>query len=81
MSSFDEPIDYKPETWTINKDIIYATIPALETGLEYARECLAAHDSALGRTTYKNKNWAETIEKDISNMENVLTMLRKCPNN
>lgn len=69
---------YKPEMWTIQKDVIYAAIPAVENGLEYARECLITHDSALGRTTLKNKSWAETMEKDIRQMESALAMLKGC---
>ena len=69
---------YIPEVWRVEKDVIYAAIPAVESGLEYARECLITHDSALGRTTYKNKTWAETMERDIRHMERTLAMLRAC---
>lgn len=69
---------YIPEVWSVQKDVIYAAIPAVESGLEYARECLTAHDSALGRTTHKNRTWAETMEKDIRHMERTLEMLRAC---
>ena len=50
----------------------------MESGLEYARECLTAHDSALGRTTHKNKTWAETMDGDIRHMKRTLAMLRSC---
>jgi len=69
---------YIPEVWRVKKDVIYAAIPAVESGLEYARECLAAHDSALGRTTRKNRTWAETMERDIRHMVRTLAMLRAC---
>ena len=69
---------YLPEIWRVEKDVIYAAIPAVENGLEYARECLAQHDAALGRTTLKNKAWAETMEKDIRHMERTLELLRAC---
>jgi hypothetical protein len=69
---------YQPEIWRVEKDTIYAAIPAVESGLEYARECLAQHETALGRTTLKNKTWAETMEKDIRHMERTLEMLRAC---
>lgn len=72
------PLTYQPEIWPVEKDTIYAAIPAVESGLEYARECLATHESALGRTTLKNKTWAETMEKDIRHMERTLEMLRAC---
>ena len=72
------PLTYQPEIWRVEKDTIYAAIPAVESGLEYARECLAHHETALGRTTLKNKTWAETMEKDIRHMERTLEMLRAC---
>jgi hypothetical protein len=70
------------ETWKIKKGTVYAAIIAIESGLEYARECLADHDTALGRTTYKNRNVAETIEGDIEQMEHALDLLPASnPNN
>lgn len=75
------PSTYQPEIWRVKKDTIYAAIPAVESGLEYARECLAQHETALGRTTLKNKTWAETMEKDIRHMERTLQMLRACGSN
>jgi hypothetical protein len=55
-----------------------AAIHAVGSGLEYARECLAHHDTSLGRTTLKNKAWAETMEGDIRQMERTLEMLHSC---
>jgi hypothetical protein len=69
-------IEYQPEIWKVEKDTIYAAISAVEAGLEYAKECLAIHDTGLGRTTLKNKNWAETIEKDIRELTKTLAMLK-----
>ena len=66
---------YIPEVWEVKKDAIYAAIKAIEAGLEYARQCLTDHDAALGRTTHKNRTWAETIEGDIQQMENALDLL------
>lgn len=71
---------YQPELWTVKKDDIYAAIHAVQNGLEYARECLSAHDSNLGRTTLKNRTWAERMEEDIRHMESTLNALRLCPN-
>ena len=50
---------------------------AIKSGLEYARECLAVHEKALGRSIPKNKKWAEMIENDIQRMEHALDVLRK----
>lgn len=72
------PTYYQPEIWQVEKDVIYAAIPAVESGLEYAKELLATHDRDLGRTTLKNKTWAETIEADIRHMTRTLEMLRAC---
>ena len=52
-------------------------ITALESGLEYARECLTVHESNLGRTTLKNKLWAERMESDIRQMEKALKLLKE----
>jgi hypothetical protein len=72
---------YQPEIWQVEKDVIYAAIPSVEAGLEYAKELLAAHDRDLGRTTLKNKTWAETIEADIRHMTRTMEMLRACGTN
>lgn len=72
--------EYQPEIWAVKKDDIYAAIHAVQNGLEYARECLTMHDTNLGRTTYKNKSWAEQMEEDIQHMERTLAALRLCPN-
>ena len=63
---------YQPEQCTIRKDTLYAAIPAIENGLEYARECLATHEEALGRTTRKNQLTAEAMERDIVQMQTAL---------
>ena len=67
---------YLPEMWNVKKDTIYAAIAALESGLEYAMECLATHDADLGRTTRKNKTWAVTMEYDIRHMRQTLEALQ-----
>lgn len=41
---------------------------ALQLALEYACEALREHDAKLGRKTYKNRVWAEQIERDILEM-------------
>jgi len=68
---------YEPEMWTVRKDYIYAAIAAIKNGIEYAQMCLAEHDSALGRTTIKNRNWAETMEKDIRQMKQALDSFQR----
>lgn len=70
------PNEYRPELLTVKKDYIYAALYAVQNGLDYARECLITHDSNLGRTTLKNRTWAERMEEDIRHMESTLTNLR-----
>jgi|JI7StandDraft_1071085.scaffolds.fasta_scaffold307018_2 hypothetical protein len=40
----------------------------LEVGLENTQCALIEHDANLGRTTRKNREWAETLEEDIKKM-------------
>lgn len=75
----DEIQTYQPHIWTVKKDTIYAAIQAVEDGLESTRELLVKHDAELGRTTQKNKGWAETLEASIAHMERTLAMLRAEP--
>jgi hypothetical protein len=81
LKSLDFCQTYQPEIWQVRKDTIYAAITAIEDGLEFARENLSNHDAALGRTTKKNKSWAETIESSIRHMELALNMLKTEPKN
>jgi hypothetical protein len=71
------PQEYVPATMTVPKDTFYAIASALISGIEYARDRLGAHDLALGRTTHKNKTYAELIEADIRHMEATLTDLKE----
>lgn len=57
--------EYQPETISIPILELQNIIDALECGLEHTQTVLAEHDASLGRTTRKNKNWAEQLEKDI----------------
>ena len=41
----------------------------LEIGLENTQSALIEHDAVLGRTTRKNREWAETLESDIERMK------------
>lgn len=44
-------------------------IEALNSGIENTQELLAQHDRDLGRTTPRNKRWAEQLEDDINSMQ------------
>ena len=50
---------------------------SLHNGLDYAQSSLIEHDTNLGRTTRKNKQWAEQIERDIANFQTNLEVLGK----
>ena len=57
-------------------------VKALETGLVYARECLAARDKEFFQASPSERTWyvanaLVTVEKDISEMEGLLLFLRK----
>lgn len=79
LKSLDSCQTYQPEIWKVKKDTIYAAIGAVEDGLEFAKSCLEEHDLNLGRTTKKNKCWAETIENSIRDMKIALEMLKSAP--
>lgn len=70
---------YRPTYWSVDKSIICSAIAVIKSGLDYAESALVEHDSALGRTTRKNRTWAETIEGDIREMKKVLTQLGALP--
>ncbi len=53
---------------TIPMETLNASIEAIRTGWEYAREALAEHDVKLGRTTRRNRIQAEVIEADIDRL-------------
>ena len=67
---------YQPEIWEIKKDLVDKIIPCLEAGLENTQSALVEHDAALGRTTTKNRMWAETLEQEIRDMEDCIKQLR-----
>ena len=66
----------KPELWRVDKMLIRNTIDALQIGIEHTRNNLTEHDSNLGRTTRKNKSWAETLESDIRSIEDCINKLK-----
>jgi len=72
LSIDPDPQEYKPELWTFKKEEACAAIRAIHNGLEYARECLITHETNFGRTTIKNRVWAERMEEDIRRMEHAL---------
>jgi hypothetical protein len=70
------PQKYIPEIWPIKKDLVYKLIPCLEAGLENTQTALAEHDATFGRTTAKNKMWAEALEREIRDMRDCIEELK-----
>lgn len=80
-SMFPKFQEYQPEMITVEKFFLLHDLKfSIEAGLEYAQECLTRHDQELGRTTKKNKSWAETIEKDVAQMKQALERIKKYEN-
>lgn len=71
------PKTYQPEILAIPKPEVENIIYSLELGLENTQTVLAEHDASLGRTTKKNKSWAETLEGDIEFIKSSLAFLKE----
>ncbi len=67
---------FQPEKWQVDKNTLRSTIDALRSGLEHTNAALIEHDANLGRTTRKNKSWAETLESDIRLIEDCIKKLK-----
>jgi len=55
-------------THTITHEDLVSAKKAIDNGIEYLRMCLADHEQKLGRSTLKNKVWAEQMESDLDEM-------------
>jgi hypothetical protein len=49
----------------VDREILVRALQSAEDAKEWASELLTVHDQNLGRTTTKNKMWAEHLEKSI----------------
>lgn len=78
QGAFAPAAGYVPEVWKVEKDTIYAAIYIIEDSIPDIEELLAIHDRDLGRTTRKNKNWAETLENQIRIARETLAKLKAC---
>jgi len=67
---------FQPEKWPVDKNLLRSCLDAIESGLEHTNYVLIEHDSSLGRTTRKNKSWAETLENDIRLMKTCIERLK-----
>jgi hypothetical protein len=64
--------EYEPATTAVDEFFLFDCKELLETGLEFTQAALAEHDASLGRTTFKNKSWAETMEESIARMRSCI---------
>ena len=62
---------------SVEQTLLFKAQCDLRRGLEYAQQVLSEHDLALGRTTLKNRVWAQQIEKDIANMTETIANLEE----
>lgn len=69
--------EYQSETIAIPTLEVQNIVDALEAGLEHAQTVLAEHDVSLGRTTRKNKNWAEQLESDVEFFKTRIKLLKE----
>lgn len=67
----------EPLIYTVEGILMDRIKACLEDGLENTQSALIEHDSSLGRTTHKNRWWAETLERQIAEMKAVI---QKLPN-
>lgn len=72
---FAEMQEREPATIAVNEPFLLDCKESLEAGLEFTQGALAEHDASLGRTTFKNKSWAETMEKSIVRMRSCIQMV------
>jgi len=68
---------FQPITIAVDVNTLRNIKDALATGEEFARDALTEHDAALGRSTQKNRRWAEAIETDIGHLAGLKVVLEK----
>lgn len=71
-NSFAKTQTYQPAVTEVDEPFLLDCKESLEAGLEFTQGALAEHDASLGRTTFKNKSWAETMEKSITQMRSCI---------
>jgi hypothetical protein len=66
-----------PTVYQIDDQAIRKARTAIESGIEYLNMCRAEHEQNLGRTTLKNRMWAERMDSDLNDMIAILDLLPK----
>jgi cytochrome c-type biogenesis protein CcmE len=69
---------HQPTFLSVDQEIVRTAMAIAEDAREFAQELLTRHDEELGRTTLKNKMWAEQLEKSINQAKVGITDFRKC---
>ena len=61
---------------SVDEEILRRALQTSEDAREFATELLAVHDDNLGRTTQKNRMWAEQLEKSAAGAKVSIAELR-----
>lgn len=69
-------MEMQPTFVSVDQEILRRALAIAEDAREFAQELLTRHDEELGRTTLKNKMWAEQLEKSITQAKVGITELR-----
>jgi hypothetical protein len=69
--------ELQPTFVSVDMEIIRKSLAIAEDAKEFAQELLTRHDDELGRTTKKNKMWADQLEKSIAQTVSGISDLRK----
>lgn len=67
----------EPISFAVPASVIFAAVKAVNDGIQYAEMMLTEHEANFGRTTLKNKTWAERMEQDIREMKASLSQLKE----
>ena len=54
---------------SVDTELLKSVHASLEMAVEHVRSLLAEHDTNLGRSTRKNRVWAQQLESDIRMLE------------
>lgn len=80
MADNEHPIGIplaKMPTWvSVDIEVLRAALAIAEDAREFAQELLTRHDDELGRTTKKNRMWAEQLEKSVNQAKVGIERLR-----
>ena len=70
-------LELQPTFVSVDMELIRKSLAIAEDAKEFAQELLTRHDDELGRTTKKNKMWADQLEKSIAQTVSGISDLRK----